>query len=213
MCNTTTHPLALFLRRVFLSPNPPAGRVYFSFGLEEDVREKKEKKKVVGSGSSDDEALQGNARLYTETCSVHCGISIASPATRECLWYAVKVHVRSDKIFWNAISISRPRNASISTCGSREIQKTTITKTSSVWRARGSGEARRGVDTRPPRGVACQIIHHGAQVGFHDAQGHRQQDQGQGPSEASLVLSDGTTDCSRGPLPPPSFLPPAAPKN
>ena len=32
------------------------------------------KKKVVGSGSSDDEALQGNARLYTETCSVfmHC---------------------------------------------------------------------------------------------------------------------------------------------
>ena len=101
-----------------------------------------------------------------------------------------------------------PQTPRISTCGSREIQKTAITKTSSVCRARRSGEARRGVDTRPPRGFACQIIHHGAQVGFHDAQGHRQQDQGQGPSEASLVLSDGTTDCSRGPLPPPSFLPP-----
>ena len=37
-------------------------------------RERERKKKVVGSGSSDDEALQGNARLYTETCSVfmHC---------------------------------------------------------------------------------------------------------------------------------------------
>ena len=107
--------------------------------------------------------------------------------------------------FWNAIQISRPLTHRISTCGSREIQKTTtITKTSSVRRARGSGEARRGVDTRPPRGFALQIIHHGAQVGFHDAQGHRQQDQGQGPSEAPLVLSDGTDS----PLPPPSFLPP-----
>ena len=114
----------------------------------------------------------------------------------------------SFKFFQNTIPLSRPRTTRISTCGSRESKKTIITKTSSVCRAKRSGEARRGVDTRPPRGFACQIIHHGAQVGFHDAQGHRQQDQGQGPSEASLVLSDGTTDCSRSPLPPPSFLPP-----
>ena len=39
----------------------------------------------MGSGSSDDEALEGNPRLYTETCSVHCGSSIASPATLVCL--------------------------------------------------------------------------------------------------------------------------------